>query len=93
MKISDSSASQGFNPPRCSDPQVIGTSCNVSSTPCDILHPCQNNGKCVNNKSVSNGYICECPWGFDGDTCQLDIRPCKNDTCWNNGTSHIVSFN
>ena len=64
---------------------MIGAGCSVSSLPCDILTPCQNNGTCKNDNITTNGYICTCPRGFDGEQCQLDNRPCKPTTCWNNG--------
>lgn len=71
----------------CPDPNTIGVHCNISSVPCDILHPCQNNGTCTNVNTTSVGYNCTCPRGFSGDQCQIDHRPCKYNTCWNNGIS------
>lgn len=61
--------------------------CNTFSTPCDIFKPCQNNGTCLSSRSVTNDYISQCPSGFNGTECQIDIRPCKPDICWNNGIS------
>jgi hypothetical protein len=57
-----------------------------------MLKPCQNNGNCTNNNTVVYGYICTCPPGVDGAQCQFDNRPCKPNTCWNNGTFHLSSF-
>ena len=33
--------------------------------------PCLNDGKCVDGE---NEFTCECPTGFDGDTC--DVGKC-----------------
>ena len=59
--------------------------CDISNTLRYLLDPCQHDGTCVNNGSDPDGYTCQCSWGFDGDRCERDIRPCKPDTCWNNG--------
>jgi hypothetical protein len=55
-----------------------------------MLKPCRNNGNCTNDNTTANAYICTCPPGFDGAQCQLDNRPCKPTTCWNNGTSYLL---
>jgi hypothetical protein len=52
-----------------------------------MLKPCQNNGNCTNDNTTVYGYNCACPRGFDGAQCQVDNRPCKPNTCWNNGIS------
>jgi hypothetical protein len=79
-----------FVAPTCPG-QNIGANCNTSSAPCDILKPCQNNGTCNNTNTTPNGYVCTCPSGFDGDQCQIDNRPCKPTTCWNDGIRHFLS--
>jgi hypothetical protein len=71
----------------CPSQYQIGPGCNTSSTPCDILKPCQNSGSCINNNNTLYKYICLCPSGFDGTECQIDNRPCKANSCWNNGIS------
>jgi hypothetical protein len=50
-----------------------------------MLKPCQNDGSCVNTNRTAVGYNCTCPDGFNGTECQFDNRPCKPNTCWNNG--------
>lgn len=50
-----------------------------------MLRPCLNNGTCIDINLTSNGYNCSCPSGFIGPLCEYDNRPCKSDTCWNNG--------
>ena len=64
--------------------------CPVSNSPCQILQPCLNDGTCINTNLTHIGYECLCQSQFNGTQCQLDNRPCRLDTCWNNGT--IVSF-
>ena len=60
-----------------------------SSIACSILQPCQNNGTCISNSSASAGFQCVCPLGFTGTFCEIDRRPCKPNTCWNNGLSPL----
>jgi hypothetical protein len=71
----------------CYDTQQIGENCNTPSSPCDMANPCQNMGTCIPNITISRGYTCVCHPGFNGTDCELDIRPCKLTTCWNNGRS------
>ena len=56
---------------------------------CGMLEPCQNNGGCYTTDNQQT-YNCICPSGFSGPRCQSDDRPCKDDTCWNNG-KHLCS--
>ena len=75
----------GFVPAACPNASTIGANCNVSTTACITLEPCQNNGTCVDNDTIIHGYSCKCPMGFSGSGCQLDQRPCQPDTCLNDG--------
>jgi len=61
----------------------MGRNCNISSTPCDLLKPCKNNGTCENR---NESYFCNCSKDFNGSKCEIDNRLCKPTTCWNNGT-------
>ena len=72
--------------PTCLVANTIGWYCNVPSTACDTLRPCQNQGNCTNTNATSSSYVCSCPTDFGGASCQFDHRPCRADTCWNNGT-------
>ena len=67
---------------------VVTTSDNIQfeilRSPCDLFLPCQNNGTCKNTDD-SQSYICICAPGFAGEKCERDHRPCKENTCWNNG--------
>jgi hypothetical protein len=76
-----------FVPQSCPSQYQIGPDCSTSSTPCEILKPCQNNGNCTNKNNTLYNYICLCPSGFEGTECQIDNRPCKANTCQNNGIS------
>ena len=70
----------------------MGKNCNISSSPCDVLKPCQNNGTCVNATTSLSGYSCACLSGFGGENCQYDRRPCKPDTCWHDGSCCFPFF-
>ena len=70
---------------RCDNTSLVGPTCNVSSSPCNMLNPCRNNGTCFNNGTEPHGVFCSCPTGFNGTQCQLDHRTCKPNTCWNKG--------
>jgi hypothetical protein len=71
--------------PTCSRPTQIGSFCNISSTLCDMLQPCQNNATCINNNTAIGGYSCICLSNFNGTECQYDYQLCQTNTCWNNG--------
>lgn len=43
--------------------------------------PCINGGTCF--PSGVNGFSCDCPEGFKGDTCEQDTRPCASNPCAN----------
>ena len=74
-----------FHPPACPNSSNIGTHCTTSSAPCDQLQPCQNDGTCFSSNITSLSYLCQCMIDFNGQQCEADDRPCKPNTCWNNG--------
>ncbi|XP_030215054.1 von Willebrand factor D and EGF domain-containing protein [Gadus morhua] len=52
----------------------------VFVTPCD----CGNGGSCVSRMEAvagSGAYICECPDGFAGGRCEVDVDDCKPNPC------------
>ena len=59
----------------------------TSPTACDVLQPCQNNGTCIPNNTVSAGFQCVCLPNLNGAFCEIDRRPCQSNTCWHNGSS------
>nr|KAG5712306.1 hypothetical protein BaRGS_023885 [Batillaria attramentaria] len=44
--------------------------------------PCQNGGSC---QDQVNGYLCQCPPGYSGLQCQMDIDECGSSPCQNGG--------
>ena len=70
----------------CNDSDLMGVSCNISTSPCALLSPCLNQATCTANKTSPHGYLCHCPSSFQGSDCEIDTRPCKPDTCRNSGT-------
>ena len=63
-----------------SDIQIHG------SDPCSPS-PC-NSGTCVKDQGLKNGYKCNCPAGFDGTNCEIDVAnfDCNKTPCKNEGT-------
>ena len=45
-----------------------------------LSFPCRNNGTCKND---IGGFKCQCPDGFDGNTCDIDINECLSEPCLN----------
>jgi hypothetical protein len=78
--------------PICSNSTYIGPYCNISSNPCQTLRPCMNNATCINSNTTAGDYNCACPSGFNGTQCEFDHRPCKPDTCLNNGIYSLLSL-
>ncbi|CAF1242344.1 unnamed protein product [Adineta steineri] len=75
----------------CNDSTSIGQNCNISASPCEITNFCQNNGNCTDDNTTSYGYICLCPFGFNGINCELDNRLCKPHICLNHGECNETS--
>ncbi|NWQ81547.1 FBP1 protein, partial [Columbina picui] len=59
-----------------------GPFCEEPADPC-APQPCVNGGICQYNQS---GYICDCPAGFLGHNCEIDINECFSMPCQNRGT-------
>ena len=78
-------SSISFYPPACPNYPYIGSNCTTVGTSCDQLQPCANDGTCIDANLTVQGYVCVCMTGFNGTYCELDYRPCKSNTCWNNG--------
>ena len=45
-------------------------------------NPCQHNGICM---PEAGGYICECPAGWTGPDCSLEIKACASTPCHQGG--------
>ncbi len=45
--------------------------------------PCEHGGVCVN---TPGSYRCDCPTGFSGRRCEMNINECESNPCQNEGT-------
>ena len=55
----------------------------TSADPCEP-NPCENGGICAIGASASS--ICQCPPGYEGTHCEIDIDECDPNPCKNGGT-------
>eukprot|EP00058_Branchiostoma_floridae_P000814 XP_002586302.1 hypothetical protein BRAFLDRAFT_82908 [Branchiostoma floridae] len=60
--------------------------CQDALTPCG-QNICQNGGICTSCFNDSAAF-CDCPAGFDGKTCEIDIDECASGPCQNGGSCH-----
>ncbi|KAH0625889.1 hypothetical protein JD844_034250 [Phrynosoma platyrhinos] len=62
----------------------------AEADPCDN-DPCLHGGTCQSNGNIST---CNCPRGFTGENCEIDIDDCLSSPCQNGGTciDEINSF-
>ena len=52
----------------------------------ELVLPGACHGVCINDVTLTNGYLCECERGYTGDSCHEDIDDCVIGTCQNGGT-------
>ncbi|ELT95736.1 hypothetical protein CAPTEDRAFT_182594 [Capitella teleta] len=52
------------------DPGHLGANCEKI---CDHYNPCGNGAQCHLNASSRHGYSCNCPYGFEGTNCQVEV--------------------
>ena len=45
--------------------------------------PCEHGGTCVN---TPGSFRCDCPIGFTGPRCEININECESNPCQNEGT-------
>ncbi|KAI4495639.1 hypothetical protein M0802_008474 [Mischocyttarus mexicanus] len=45
------------------------------------LNPCQNNGSCTLITRSRRDFVCECPRGFEGKVCDVNIDDCVDVIC------------
>lgn len=48
-----------------------------------VSSPCLNGGKCVNTKE---SYRCDCPLGYKGGNCEIEINECLALPCYLDST-------
>ncbi|XP_074620011.1 sushi, von Willebrand factor type A, EGF and pentraxin domain-containing protein 1-like [Acropora palmata] len=48
-----------------------------------VSSPCFNGGTCVNTKE---SYRCDCPHGYNGVNCQIEINECLSSPCYRSST-------
>jgi len=65
-----------FVPNDCSDPNFIGSQCDIPANPCDLLNPCSDRDSCINDPTQPRGYTCKIK----------PANPCQSNLCINNGT-------
>ncbi|CAH1245763.1 NOTCH1, partial [Branchiostoma lanceolatum] len=59
--------------------------CQSALKPC-APNVCQNGGNC--SSCFGSTTFCECPAGFDGKTCEINIDECTSGPCQNGGSCH-----
>ena len=46
--------------------------------------PCQNGATCL--VDILAGYICQCPPGYSGNKCEIQVDECASNPCQNSGS-------
>uniref|UniRef100_A0A7M4E463 Neurogenic locus notch homolog protein 2 n=1 Tax=Crocodylus porosus TaxID=8502 RepID=A0A7M4E463_CROPO len=65
-----------------------GVNCQIVQAPCSP-DPCENSGICQES-SGSDGYICLCAPGWEGERCTVDIDECVSKPCRNHAVCHNI---
>lgn len=58
----------------------MGQNCEREFDACS-LNPCQNNGSCTLISRSRRDFVCECPRGFEGKTCDVNVDDCVDVIC------------
>jgi len=65
----------------------------LAQVPLDWTSPrCLQGGRCIDGEGFD--FYCECPLGWAGKQCQIDVDECSSDPCQNGGVclDHIGSY-
>ncbi len=66
-----------------------GSDCSETSSPLPSpcsSNPCQHGGTCSSLSSPSSSYSCECPPGYTGTNCEVNVDDCVSEPCINGGS-------
>uniref|UniRef100_A0A8C9T1I3 Neurogenic locus notch homolog protein 1 n=1 Tax=Scleropages formosus TaxID=113540 RepID=A0A8C9T1I3_SCLFO len=80
------------NPRLWSDSEALLNDMNGEWKHCEAVFdgcqgkPCHNGGTCAVASNTPRGFICKCPAGYNGSTCENDARSCGSLHCQNGGT-------
>ncbi|CAF4200017.1 unnamed protein product, partial [Adineta steineri] len=85
----DKSISSIFVPNPCFNSTNIGINCDISSTPCSLLGPCENDGICICNKTSNTKFIFICTLGYEGRRWERRINYCSNINCHHHGICRL----
>lgn len=58
----------------------MGDNCELEFDACAV-NPCTNNGTCTLMPRSRRDFVCKCPKGFEGKTCQFNTDDCVGIDC------------
>lgn len=74
----------GNNLCNCTGTGYTGSTCETAIDDDCNPNPCLNGGTCVDGAGVGN-FTCNCPTGFTGTLCEINIDDCNPNPCLNGG--------
>ena len=72
---------------QCGNSGFEGTNCESNHDDCHVNGQpvCEHSASCVDG---INAYTCDCPVGYDGSNCAIDIDECESSPCENAGVCY-----